>query len=285
MWLSTHLVPVQKWEKDILHRDRYFSGGFSYLNMVDSLQGSLKKSITRTGSPQPSVLLQFCCWKAKPDFFFFFGYLSLSGDRQRSLRAWGLQSLSVSYELSNIQQPDVHGISIHVVPACGIHCCSCHKVVLMGLSMSVGFNRWDIRGVGTNIHAPHHHHHRFIYINPSKGTFNDGNSMGKEEPSDREQVFISWYLWADIDRSNEISAACVVMLLAWKPTSVMLLRSWRDAREVAPFPLTYRTTSRIMVSAKYTETKPARSAGAEEMESSLQDLHPPNRPHDGVINH
>lgn len=87
-------------------------------------------------------------------------------------------------------------------------------------------------------------------INPSEGTFNDGDSLGKEEPSDREQVSISWYLWAHSDWSNDISAACLVGRPAWKHTSVMLLRRWRDAWEVAPFPLIYRTMSRIMVSAK-----------------------------------
>lgn len=55
MWLNPHLVPVQKGEKGILHRYRYFRGFFSHLNMGVSLLGALKKSVRLTGSMQSSA--------------------------------------------------------------------------------------------------------------------------------------------------------------------------------------------------------------------------------------
>lgn len=58
-----------------------------------------------------------------------------------------------------------------------------HDVGLMGLSTSVV----DIWGVGRL-------YLRRRNIHPSEGTFNEAEGTGREEPSDREQVSISWYL-------------------------------------------------------------------------------------------
>lgn len=212
---SIHIWVLCKREKKIFYTERYFRGVISYLNIMVSLLGVLKKPVTLTGSPQPSSGLWYSSLAGKLNLSFCFSSVT-------SLFLWivrghrGLKVYRVTRCQLCAQQYSGAGCALHLQPRgpCGTHPLSCHHVLLMGLSMSVGFNRWDIWGGGS------------LYpcnTNPSEGTFDDGDSMGKEEPSDREQVSISWYLWADIDRSNEISAACFVGPLAWKHTSVMLL--------------------------------------------------------------
>lgn len=107
--------------------------------MVVSLLGALEKSARLTGSLQPSAGFWYSSVAGKLNLSFTFPRLpgSFCGSSGVTEGLRFTKSLSVSYELSNIQEPGVHGSSNHVLPVA-----TSHYVVLMGLSMSVGFNRW-----------------------------------------------------------------------------------------------------------------------------------------------
>lgn len=85
---SVHIWFLCRSEKKIFYTDTdILEVLFFTLRWWSHCWGLWKKSAMLTGSLQPSVLVQFCCWKAKPEFLRFLGYLALSVDRQGSPRA------------------------------------------------------------------------------------------------------------------------------------------------------------------------------------------------------